>query len=142
MVIKLERFEKTNYSTMGKLFMPTGEMFFTCEDTDRGLDKSMPLKTIWEKKVKGKTAIPTGTYEIIVSYSNKFKKYLPLLLNVPGYQGIRIHPGNTHADTEGCILPGISKLGDSIRQSKTAYWIIFDKIAEAVVTDKIYISIY
>jgi len=57
-------------------------------------------------KVYAQTAIPTGKYQIVMTYSSKFKKVMPLLLNVPGFAGIRIHSGNTADDTEGCIITG------------------------------------
>jgi len=72
-------------------------------------------------KIKGETAIPYGTYEVITNYSMRFKKVMPLLLNVPGFDGIRIHSGNTKADTEGCILLGYDKLPDRIGNSRAAF---------------------
>lgn len=84
--------------------IPDGAELFTCEDVDRGLDAAI-LATL-ARKVKGATAIPVGTYRVAVTMSERFKRRLPILLNVPGFAGIRIHPGNTSADTEGCILVG------------------------------------
>lgn len=62
-----------------------------------------------ELKIKGHTAIPYGIYEIDITYSPKFKRELPILLNVPHFEGIRIHRGNTPKDTEGCLIPGENK---------------------------------
>lgn len=84
--------------------IPDGAELFTCEDVDRGLDAAI-LATL-ARKVKGATAIPVGTYRVAVTMSERFKRRLPILLNVPGFAGIRIHPGNTSADTEGCLLVG------------------------------------
>lgn len=74
-------------------------------------------------KVKGETAIPTGRYEIVIDMSTRFGKLMPHLLNVPGFDGIRIHPGNTEVDTEGCLLPGteIGPAHNSVLNSRTAY---------------------
>lgn len=73
-----------------------------------------------EGKIMGKTAIPYGRYQIIMSYSKKHNKLVPLLLKVPGFTGIEIHPGNVPEDTEGCILPGENKIKGQVIYSR--YW--------------------
>lgn len=106
MKLTLKRVHLLDTCTIGELYI--NDVFFchTLEDLDRGLDKSMPLSAIKAIKKKHETAIPTGAYKVINSFSPRFKTYLPLLLNVPGYDGIRIHAGNNAAHTSGCILVG------------------------------------
>lgn len=99
MEIKLKRIAKRPKYTIGKLYINDKYVCDTLEDTDRGLNKDMPLNEIKSKKVHGETAIPTGRYQVVWTYSNKFKRSLPLLLNVPGFEGIRLHNGNTAAHT-------------------------------------------
>ena len=113
----------------------------TLEDTDRGLTKSMPVSEIKEKKVYGRTAIPTGKYQIVWSYSNKFKKNLPLLLNVPGYEGIRIHSGNTDADTYGCILLGENKVVGKVINSVATCNKVLPIIQKSCAKEKVYITV-
>lgn len=104
----LKRVARKSGYTIGKLFMD-GEYFCdTLEDTDR-LDEGMSLDEIKKLKQPGQTAIPEGTYKVIVNVSPKFKRLLPRLINVPGYDGVLIHRGNTAADTAGCILVGENK---------------------------------
>lgn len=92
----------------------------TLEDTDRGLDSKMPTNKLLFMKRPHITAIPTGRYEVTLTYSPHFHRTLPLLNNVPGYSGVRIHPGNTAADTDGCILVGENTAKG--RVNKSQYW--------------------
>jgi hypothetical protein len=84
------------------------------------------------EKIAGETAIPAGTYEVEITPSKRFKRDLPLVMNVPGFEGIRIHPGNTAEDTEGCILVGTSKMPDSVGGSRKAFEVLFAKIRDAL----------
>jgi len=106
MELKVKRIAKRDTYTIGKLYVD-GEYFCdTIEDRDRGLNDSMSVEEIKKIKVYGETAIPTGRYRVTLSYSVKFKKMLPEILNVKGFTGIRIHSGNTAKDSLGCILVG------------------------------------
>ena len=109
MLITIDRAWKKDGYTISRLYVNC-ELFGcnTLEDTDRGLRQDMQLEEIKKKKVYGQTAIPCGSYECVYTYSNRFKKMLPLLLNVKGFEGIRIHSGNSAKDTEGCILVGLN----------------------------------
>lgn len=109
MEVLIDRAWKKDGYTISRLYV-NGNLFGcnTLEDTDRGLNQSMELNEIKKKKVYGQTAIPIGSYECVYTYSNRFKKMLPLLLNVKGFEGIRIHSGNSSKDTEGCILVGLN----------------------------------
>jgi len=104
----LKRIARKPGYTIGKLFVD-GEYFCdTLEDTDR-LDEGMSLDEIKKLKQSGQTAIPEGSYKVIVNVSPKFKRLLPRLQNVPGFEGVLIHRGNTAKDTSGCILVGENK---------------------------------
>ena len=106
MLIEVKRTHKENEYTLGQLYIDGVYFCDTLEDTDRGLNSAMELAELQVKKVAGKTAIPTGEYLLAITMSNRFKKLLPLLWKVPAFEGVRIHAGNTSADTEGCILVG------------------------------------
>lgn len=100
------KWKKADY-TISKVYVNGKD--FGCnalEDTDRGLDQSMPIAQIAKLKIYGKTAIPRGRYLITYTYSNRFKKYLPYINNTKGFEGVRIHSGNTAENTLGCILIG------------------------------------
>lgn len=129
MKLSLLRKDFTDFSTIGDLLIDGNFECYSLEDTVR------------KHKVTGKTAIPSGTYEIIVSWSNRFKMETPRLLRVPYYDGILIHPGNDYEDTEGCILVGQVKLHDQIANSRLAYNSLFPKIQSAVRSGKVFIEI-
>ena len=86
--------------TLGRLSYNGVFFGFTCEDKDRRLEEGI------NAKVYGDTAIPRGKYKLILSYSHHFQRITPQLFDVPGFEGVRIHGGNTAADTEGCPLLG------------------------------------
>ena len=113
------RWKKDTY-TIGELFINGKKFSETCEDKDRGLKDSMPLSEIKAKKIYSKTAIPTGVYSVQITYSPRFKKAMPILCNVRGFSGIRIHSGNTAEDTEGCILCGMNTEVGKVTNSR--FW--------------------
>jgi hypothetical protein len=131
MELKLVRKVFTNESTIGDLFIDDLFFCYILEDKDRGLTQSMPLKDSIATKVHGKTAIPYGRYEIDWTMSARFKVMMPILLNVKGYSGIRIHKGNTEIDSLGCLLCGTKKASNRITESTTATNKLYAKIAEA-----------
>ena len=117
MEIKVIRDSFGDTFTEGKLFIDDAFECYTVEDTDRKMEEDLT------RKINGKTAIPRGRYEVVLSMSNRFKKVLPEILNVPGFAGIRIHSGNSSVDTEGCIILG------SINDKVDDDWIGGSKIA-------------
>lgn len=125
MRIELVRIAFKDTYTIGKLYVDDTYFCDVLEDKDRGLDSSMTESEILEKKVKGQTAIPTGHYVINITYSPKYKRMMPLLLDVKGYSGIRIHSGNTSKDTEGCLLVGKNKKVGMVLESRDTYQRLF-----------------
>ena len=120
MKIDLHRkWRKKGYS-IGILSIDGKRICETLEDQDRQLCENDSLKMIKEFKVYGETAIPLGRYQITWTYSPRFKKMLPLLNGVPGFEGIRIHSGNKAKDTEGCILLGRNTEVGTVTNSR--YW--------------------
>lgn len=118
MKLTLKRIALRPTYTIGRLYID-GEYFCdTCEDKVRDTNKNGMFDE--EKKVYGETAIPYGTYRVILSMSSRFKRVLPLLLDVPEFSGIRIHSGNTADDSLGCILVGENKqVGKVLNSRKT-----------------------
>ena len=125
MRIELVRIAFKNTYTIGKLYVDGKYFSDVLEDVDRGLDSSMSESEILEKKVKGQTAIPTGHYVINITYSPKYKRMMPLLLDVKGFSGIRLHSGNSPKDTEGCLLVGKNKKVGMVLESRDTYQRLF-----------------
>jgi len=115
---------KTAKQTHGRLFKvdENGKREFLCYTLE---DAERPVK------IKGETAIPTGTYTVIVTMSPRFKKELPLILNVPNFSGVRFHGGNTENDSEGCPLLGMVRHMDSISNCAPAVALVTKMIKEA-----------
>lgn len=110
MNITLKRVAKKSSYTIGKMYINGTYFCDTLEDTDRNITNNMNPTFIKSKKIHSKTAIPTGTYKVILNVSPKFRRILPRLIDVPGFDGILIHRGNTAEDTAGCILVGENKV--------------------------------
>lgn len=117
MKLTLKRRFKADTYTIGSLYVNNEYFCDTLEDTDRDLNKNGRFDN-GEQKIPEKTAIPYGTYQVIVNVSPKLKRETPRLLNVPHFEGILIHSGNTHQDTEGCILVGENKEKGKVINSK------------------------
>jgi len=130
-VIFVKRKIFTDISTISEYSFDNESLGYMLEDTVRkdGV------------KVAGQTAIPSGRYEVVVNFSNRFQKYLPLLLNVPNFTGVRIHPGNRPEDTAGCLLPGKGHGDNVVMDSRTAFNELFAKIQEASKNRKVFLSI-
>ncbi len=129
MQLKLVRQVFTQNSTIGQLFVDGLLECHTLEDMVR------------PEKIFGETAVPAGSYQVVISMSQRFKTRLPLLVDVPGYTGVRIHPGNTKADTLGCILVGQSRGTDSIGASRAAFGVLMPKLEAAAAREKLMIDI-
>lgn len=140
MEIVVHRKTRTKTSTISDVLIDGVFYCFGLEDTDRGLLKSMPIEEIRQKKVFAQTAIPAGRYELIINYSNRFKQYMPLLLGVPGFEGVRIHPGNNALHTEGCLLLGQTVSENFVGNSRAAYRSFLPKLRAVEKAQKIFIT--
>ena len=145
MELILERIAKRKTYTIGRLSLSPDP-----SPVERGESKASPtggglegayfcdtLEPTWRDyehgayKVKGRSAIPEGRYAVVISYSPKFKQWLPILLGVPKFEGIRIHAGNTAKDTEGCILVGKNREVGKVLDSRKWLYELKQKIVEA-----------
>lgn len=117
MKLKLKRRFFAEEYTIGTLSIDGVRFCDTLEDKNRDHNKDGDLNDPGEGKVYAKTAIPFGTYKVIVNHSPKFKRELPSLLDVPHFEGILIHRGNTAKDSAGCILVGENKVKGQVINS-------------------------
>ena len=140
MKLTLKRIALRPSYTIGKLYIDDAYFCDTLEDTVRDTNKSGKFDN-GEQKIKGKTAIPYGTYEIKWTYSPRFKKYTPQLMNVPSFEGIRVHAGNTSADTEGCLILGENKQVGKVLNSRATINKFYPIIKEACSNGKVTIEI-
>lgn len=132
MNIILARRPSANGWTQGQLSCDGVHSCYTCEDVIRPDGEKVP----------GQTAIPAGRYQVIITDSPRFKRRLPILLDVPGFTGIRIHSGNTDRDTEGCILPGRGFTPAGVTQSVLAFDVLFARIDSAlIVGEEVWIEV-
>ena len=141
MELRLTRIARRDTYTIGKLFIDGVYFCDTIEDRDRGLKQSLPASVNRAKKVAGATAIPTGKYQVTLKMqSPKFKKkkqyefcdgYLPRLINVPAFEGVLIHIGNTANQTEGCILVGRNTKVGKVLESGVTFRALYAKLKEA-----------
>lgn len=131
----------TDQSSVGELYLNGAFYCYTLEDVDRDLRADLPLDAIRARKIFAQTAIPTGNYEIILNWSNRFQKQMPLLLRVPGWEGVRIHSGNYPHQTEGCILLGKTKLDNMVGVSNKTFEAFMVEMRRATKREKIHIEI-
>lgn len=153
MKLTLKRIFTCKEYTIGHLYIDDVYICDTLEDTDRGLDNNMSEKEIASKKIKGTTAIPTGTYKVLMNIlSPRFSKVeyykricggkVPRLENVKGFSGVLIHTGNSAKHTEGCLLLGYNKIKGAVVDSRKAFETVYNKLDIANrIGQSIYITI-
>lgn len=131
MELQLKREIFTDESTIGSLTIDGKFECYILEDKDRGINDTLTLEQIMRVKVYGKTCIPYGRYEVDWTMSARFKVMMPILLKVKGFDGIRIHKGNTEIDSLGCLLCGTRKKNNMITESTLATRNLYTKIEAA-----------
>lgn len=125
MKIELIRDDFTDKRTLGKLYVDGNYFGETCEDCDRHLENGQ------EEKVYGETAISRGLYKVVLSHSHHFGRILPEVLDVPGFSGVRIHGGNSAADSLGCVLLGRVRTADGVANCAATVQRLIDMIDAA-----------
>lgn len=140
MKITLKRVALRDTYTIGKLYIDGSYFCDTIEDKVRDLNKDGVFDN-GEVKIKGKTAIPYGTYEVVWSYSPRFGKFTPRLLNVNSFDGVLIHSGNTAEDTEGCIIVGQNKEVGKVLNSRETVNKLYPIIEDACKKEKVELEV-
>jgi hypothetical protein len=144
MELKIIRQEFYENTTIGEMFIDNKRFSFVLEDKDRGYSQDTPKHIIDRDKIIGLSAIPYGKYRVVLSYSKKLKRFLPLILDVPLGKGIRIHYGTSNKYTSGCPLIGYKRLGKekfSLKETKQAEKDFMAILEKANKTEAIYITI-
>ncbi len=138
MEIKVVRDTFSLRSTTSKCYVDGLHRGFILEDHCR-----QPDPAVWSPafKVSGNTAIPYGRYQVVVTFSERFRRPLPLLLGVPDYTGIRIHTGNCDQNTDGCLLPGLDRRPDWVTESHRAFGLLFIEIEAALRKEKVWLTL-
>jgi hypothetical protein len=131
MKLELKRVALKDTYTIGKLYIDGVYFCDTLEDHVRDMNKDGDLNDKGEGKVFGETAIPYGTYKVIMNMSNRFKRVMPLILDVPHFAGIRIHSGSKAEHSHGCILVGINDIKGRLSQSKRYETELYIKLSTA-----------
>jgi hypothetical protein len=149
MELRIKRVARRDTYTIGHLYIDGERFCDTLEDKDRGLRQDMAVSVIRAIKRKGVTAIPTGRYRVTMDVqSPKFRTkamyqfcngYLPRLINVPGFDGVLIHVGNTAKDTEGCLLVGRNTKVGKVLESRATFVKLYEKLRKA--EGSIYITV-
>lgn len=140
MKLELTRIALRDTYTIGKLYVDGVYFCDTLEDKVRDINKNGIFDN-GETKVHGRTAIPYGKYEVVWAYSTRFKRYTPRLLNVKSFAGVLIHAGNSHEDTDGCILLGQNKVTGKVINSKEFVNKLYPIIKNACQKGKVEIEI-
>lgn len=141
MELKLIRKEFLPDRVLGELYINDEFFSYTLEDTDRDLYKDDPVSKLKDAKIAKRTAIPYGRYRIMLSYSVKLKRFLPLLLDVPQWRGIRMHAGANPDHSSGCPLVGLERKGINLYKIKTAEKALLKIMNKVNTTQAIYITI-
>lgn len=130
MKLTLKRTTEINNTLLGELYIDNKFFCYTLEDKIRSI------------KIKHETCIPEGKYKVILTLSQRFKTILPLLIDVPNFEGIRIHPGNTIADTSGCILVGSAISNEKLLHSKTTFQKLLIIIKQVLKKEPVEIEVF
>jgi len=120
---------RTRDATLGRLFWGNSALYHTVEDIERKV------------KIPNKTAIPCGRYQVVITESARFKRRLPLLLNVPGFTGVRIHRGNSAEDSSGCPIIGTTRTKNGVGNSRLAEEDFMHRLERALVENEVWVNV-